>query len=132
MATPGFSAGLHCIFPWATSLKVPLHSGEGKSAFLQGAADEERPQAIYMRAPADPVSLQAVKEWSEASLLHKLSAPVYGQANAPRRWYVHVARTVRNLGWVPHTLDPCLWLFNQEIDGTTKDQSYWSPRSACG
>ena len=70
-----------------------------------------------MRAPADPVSLQAVEEWSEASLLYKLSAPVYGQANAPRRWYVHVARTLTGLGWVPHTLDPCLWLYRAEIDG---------------
>ena len=30
-------AGLHCILQWATSLKVPLHTGDCKSAFLQGA-----------------------------------------------------------------------------------------------
>ncbi|CAE7560935.1 GIP [Symbiodinium sp. CCMP2456] len=101
-------------------LKVPLFSGDCKSAFLQGAPDEERPQAIYMKAPCDPVSKQAVEEWSEASLLYKLSAPVYGQANAPRRWYIHVARTLTSLGWVAHTLDPCLWLYREEVDGVMK------------
>ena len=57
---------------------------------------------------------------NEASLLYKLSAPVYGQANAPQRWYVHVARTLTGLGWVPHTLDPCLWLYREEINGITQ------------
>ena len=113
-------SGLHCILQWATTLKVPLHSGDCKSAFLQGAADEERPEAIFMRAPNDPISLQAVTEWNNPSLLYKLSAPVYGQANAPRRWYVHVARTLTGLGWSPHTLDPCLWLYREEVDGLTQ------------
>ncbi|CAE7889819.1 RE1 [Symbiodinium microadriaticum] len=62
----------------------------------------------------------AVPEWSEANLLYKLSAPVYGQANAPRRWYVHVARTLTGLGWTAHTLDPCLWLLREECDGVLK------------
>ena len=113
-------AGLHCVLQWSTSLKVPLFSGDCKSAFLQGAADDERPQAIYMRAPGDPIGRQAVPEWSEANLLYKLSAPVYGQANAPRRWYVHVARTLTGLGWTAHTLDPCLWLLREECDGVLK------------
>ena len=76
-------AGLRCILQWATSLKIPLFSGDCKSAFLQGAADEERGQAIFMRAPSVPVSLQAVEKSSEKRLLYKLSTPVYGQATAP-------------------------------------------------
>ncbi|CAE7806594.1 RE1, partial [Symbiodinium necroappetens] len=62
----------------------------------------------------------AVEEWNDSSLLYKLSAPVYGQANAPRRWYVHVANTLGGLGWTAHTLDPCLWLYREEIDGVLK------------
>ena len=110
-------AGLQCILQWATSLRVPLWTGDCKSAFLQGTADTERPTAIFMRAPADPVSKQAVEEWNHSGLLYKLSAPVYGQANAPRRWYLHVHQVLSKLGWQPHSLDPCLWLRREIVDG---------------
>ena len=110
-------AGLHGILQWATSFGVPLWTGDCKSAFLQGAADTERPTSIFMRPPTDPVSKQAVSEWSRADLLYRLSAPVYGQANAPRRWYIHVHRTLTKLGWEPHSLDPCLWLRRESVDG---------------
>ncbi|CAE7781718.1 unnamed protein product [Symbiodinium sp. KB8] len=59
----------------------------------QGAADEERPEAIFMRAPNDPISLQAVTEW-----------------NNP---------TLTGLGWSPHTLDPCIGSL-QWLAGTTR------------
>ena len=110
-------AGLQCILQWATSLKVPLWTGDCKSAFLQGTAATERPTSIFMRPPSDPVSQRAVDEWSHRELLYKLSAPVYGQANAPRRWYLHVHQVLSKLGWETHTLDPCLWLKKEIIAG---------------
>ncbi|CAE7733615.1 GIP [Symbiodinium sp. CCMP2592] len=44
--------------------------------------------------------------------------PVYGQSNAPRRWYLHVADKLQALGWMRHTLDPCLWM-KLSPDGST-------------
>ena len=110
-------AGLQCILQWSTSLKIPLWTGDCKSAFLQGTADTERATSIFMRPPSDPVSRQAVEEWSHRELLYKLSAPVYGQANAPRRWYLHVHQVLTKLGWETHTLDPCLWLKKETMEG---------------
>ncbi|CAE7949087.1 TY5A, partial [Symbiodinium sp. KB8] len=72
--------------------------------------DNERPEPIFMRPPTDPVAIGAIPEWNSEQLLFKLSAPVYGQSNAPRRWYLHVADKLSGLGWVRHTLDPCLWM----------------------
>ncbi|CAE7201569.1 CCC1, partial [Symbiodinium sp. CCMP2592] len=73
--------------------------------------DTERPEQIFMRAPADPIALQANPEWRCKTLLYKLSAPVYGQSNAPRRWYDHFSKVMRKLGWTQHSLDPCLFLW---------------------
>ncbi|CAE7314402.1 unnamed protein product, partial [Symbiodinium sp. CCMP2592] len=84
-------AGFSAILQWATTHGVRLWNADCKSAFLQGKADTERPEPIFMKPPTDPVSQGAIDEWSSEYLLYKLSAPVYGQANAPRRWYLHVA-----------------------------------------
>ena len=70
-----------------------------------------------MRLPSDPVSRRAVDKWSHRALLYKLSAPVYGQANARRRWYLHVHQVLSKLGWETHTLHPCLWLKKEVIAG---------------
>ena len=70
---------------------------------------------IYMKPPADPVSRQAVPEWRDPDLVYQLTAPVYGQANAPRRWYLHVLRILTELQWERHSLDPCCFL--QRRDG---------------
>ena len=110
-------AGLMCILQWASSNKVDLWNGDCQSAFLQGAPDDERPTNIFMKPPSDPVSKQAVPEWLRPDLLYRLSAPVYGQANAPRRWYIHVRKVLTSLGWTAHTLDPCLFLFIEKVNG---------------
>ena len=116
--------GLACILQWAASNKVDLASGDCKSAFLQGTPDDERPEGIYMRAPADPVAKQAVAEWSHKDLLYKLTAPVYGQSNAPRRWFLYVLKTLTGLRWEQHSLDPCLFLMKEKVglDGDGKDK----------
>ena len=103
-------AGFACLLQWACSHKVKLWNGDCRSAFLQGKPDNERPEPIFMRPPTDPVAIGAIPEWNSEQLLFKLSAPVYGQSNAPRRWYLHVADKLSGLGWVRHTLDPCLWM----------------------
>ncbi|CAE6936300.1 GIP [Symbiodinium sp. CCMP2592] len=85
-----------------------IWNGDCQSAFLQGAPDDERPTSVFMRPPSDPVSKQAVPEWMDPSLLYKLQRPVYGQVNAPRRWYIHVRKVLYDLGWVTHSL-ACLF-----------------------
>ena len=104
----------HLILQWAASHQVKLHNADCKSAFLQGDPDVERPENIYMRPPQDPVAQEANPDWQDSRLLYRLTAPVYGQANAPRQWYEHVVRILQALGWVRHTLDPCLFLWKQD------------------
>ena len=105
----------HLILQWASSHHVLLWNGDCSSAFLQGEPDSERPESIFMKPPSDPIAVQAVPQWGDKLLLYKLSAPVYGQANAPRQWFEHVRRVLLELGWVHHSLDPCL--FMQRVNG---------------
>ena len=104
------------IIQWASGFNVKLWNGDCKSAFLQGEPDTERPVQIYMKPPQDPVALDSVAEWSHPLLLYALTAPVYGQANAPRRWFLHVLNT---MSWEQHSLDPCCFL---QLDGEGEDR----------
>ena len=72
------------VLQWACSNFVHLHNGDYKSVFLQGKKDTERPTSIFMRPPANSIVKQ-VQEWNDDNLVYELSAPVYGQADAPRR-----------------------------------------------
>ena len=112
--------GLMCILQWAASNRADLWNGDCKSAFLQGKPDTERPQQIYMRIPQDGISLAAVPEWAaDPSQLYILFAPVYGQANAPRQWFLHVLDVMTRLGWVQHSLDPCVFLYRNSKNEVT-------------
>ena len=99
------------ILQWAACHNVSLHNGDCKSAFLQGLPDDERPQAIYMKPPQDGISLEANPVWRLKKFVYRLSAPVYGQANAPRRWYLYVVRVLLKKHRRQHTLDPCCFLY---------------------
>ncbi|CAK8999613.1 Copia protein (Gag-int-pol protein) [Cleaved into: Copia VLP protein [Durusdinium trenchii] len=112
--------GLMCILQWACSHQVDIVNGDCKSAFLQGKPDHERPEKIYMRVPQDGVSREAVPEWAEEpDALYVLHAPVYGQANAPRQWFLHVLDVMVNkLKWVQRSLDPCIFL--KKVNGEVK------------
>ncbi|CAE7226683.1 unnamed protein product [Symbiodinium sp. CCMP2592] len=107
-------ASLHLLLQWAATFRVKLWNADAKSAFLQGDPDSERPEPIFMKPPGDPLALQAVPEWRVKTLLYKLSAPVYGQSNAPRQWYNHFSRVLRELSWESHSLDPCLFLYRHD------------------
>ena len=106
-------SSLILVVQWAALFKVSLFNADCKSAFLQGEPDDERPTCIYMRPPQDDIARQAVPEWQNPDLVYQLTAPVYGQANAPRRWFLHVLKVLTNLGWEQHTLDPCLLMQRQ-------------------
>ncbi len=102
------------IVQWAASNQVSIFNADCKSAFLQGLPDDERPTAIYMRPPQDGISLEVNPKWQSKRYVYKLTAPVYGQANAPRRWFLYVVQVLTGKHWAQHTLDPCCFL--QRVD----------------
>ena len=99
---PRVRVSLHLKMQWAASFSVPLWNADPKSAFLHGDPDSERPEPIFLRP------------WQGRTFLYKLSAPVYGQSNAPRPWFNHISRVLRTLQWEAHSLDPCLFLFRKQ------------------
>ena len=53
-----------------------------------------------------------------------LVKPVYGQLDAPRRWYLEAVRRLRGLGLRQHILDPCTFLvYEADHGGPTGDSS---------
>lgn len=107
--------GFMLILQWAASHQVSLYNADCKSAFLQGLPDTERPEPIYMRPPQDDLSLEMMPEWRIKNMVYMLTAPVYGQANAPRRWFMYVVDVVtKKRKWRQHTLDPCCFMFEYD------------------
>ena len=100
---------LMAVIQWAANYGLSLWNADASNAFLQGMPDDERPEHIYMKPPKDPISTAAVPEFA-LDVCYELWAPVYGQANAPRRWFMNVVRIMLSLGWIQHSLDPCLFL----------------------
>ena len=64
---------------------------------------------VLSKPPKDPISTAAVPELA-SDVCYELWALVYGQANAPRRWFMNVVTIMLALGWIQHSLDPCLFL----------------------
>ena len=100
--------GMMTILQWSASYGTTLYDADAKYAFLQGLPDDERPAEIYMTPPEDKISLKCIPDWN-LDILYKLIAPVYGAANAPRRWG-RFRGVVESMKWRVHSLDPCLFL----------------------
>eukprot|EP00435_Cladocopium_sp_Y103_P049983 s529_g15.t1 len=106
--------GLMTLLQWSACFQTTLWNADAKSAFLQGLPDDERPTKIYMKPPTDGISIQGIPEWND-DILYELIAPVYGAANAPRRWYGRFRSVAEGLRWRVHSLDPCLFLWIAEL-----------------
>ena len=86
-------------------------SADVSTAFLQGLPQERR---LWVRLPADALRILGGDE-NTRMFLYK---PVYGQLDAPKRWFLEATRRLRNLGWLAHPMDPCLWrLYEPPVDG---------------
>ena len=48
--------------------------------------------------------------------LMRLLKPIYGQADAPRQWFVVARRRLISIGYKPHALDQCLYLLHHGQD----------------
>ncbi|CAK0894981.1 unnamed protein product [Prorocentrum cordatum] len=83
-------------------------TGDAESAFLQGGAQSEREEAIYMIPPKDPI-VQAAGVFTAP--LYEVVGNLYGQSTAPYLWYKHVVTTFLALGSKLHSLDSALFLW---------------------
>ena len=99
-----------------------MSSGDCKAAFLQGVKFGDLPKGeglvkLYMSAPKDPISKEAVEEFLDPDgtpSLWELLGPVFGLADAPRRWFEDVRRrlleaTSDRWKWVQHSLDAAVF-----------------------
>ena len=90
-------------------------SADVSTAFLQGLPQERR---LWIQLPADALRLLGADQ-DTRMFLHK---PVYGQLDAPRRWFLEACRRLKGLSWEPHPLDPCFWRLYEKssCEGTLK------------
>ena len=78
------------------------------TAFLQG--DPQR-RELWAKLPKDACQLLNVP----AGSLMKLVKPIYGQADAPKAWYVVAKRRLESVGFMVHPLDGCMFrLFDEK------------------
>ena len=87
----------------STILGWKLWTSDIATAFLQGLPQERK---LWVKLPAECVQLLGAAE--DCRML--LVKPVYGQLDAPRRWYLEAVRRLKSLGLRQHLLDPCTFL----------------------
>ena len=75
------------------------------TAFLQGDPQE---RTLWARIRKDACQIIGVVPGT----LMKLIKPIYGQADAPRQWFIVARRRLESLGYKAHALDQCLYTFH--------------------
>ena len=91
--------GRSCLLSISSCLGWCGWSADVSTAFLQGLPQE---RLLWVKLPADALKILGGDE-NTRMLLHK---PVYGQLDAPKRWYLEASRRLRSLNWTPH---PVQW-----------------------
>ena len=77
--------------------------GDAQTAFLQGRQpDSERPHALYLKPPKDPLILQT-STWQAP--LYKVLGNIYGLPNAPYLWIEEIVKRLFSLGYIRHAFD---------------------------
>ena len=74
------------------------------TAFLQGDPQE---RVLWAKIPRDACNLIGVAPGT----LMELIKPIYGQADAPRQWFMVARRRLEGLGFRAHPLDQCLYTY---------------------
>ena len=97
----------------SATLKWPAWSSDVATAFLQGLPQERK---LWLKLPAEALRILG----ANADCRMFLRKPVYGQLDAPRRWYLEALRRLKRLEWTPHLLDPCLFML---FDDQTQQQA---------
>eukprot|EP00435_Cladocopium_sp_Y103_P060878 s209_g22.t1 len=78
------------------------------TAFLQGVPQSRK---LWVKLPADALAILGCSDPGVRMYLHK---PIYGQLDAPRRWFLEASRRLLNLGFRVHPLDPCTFLLYEQ------------------
>eukprot|EP00959_Pyramimonas_sp_CCMP1952_P104933 2193466-Pyramimonas_sp.AAC.1 len=73
------------------------------TAFLQGRPQERE---LYAKVPKDAAELMGI----EPNTLMKFIKPMYGQVDAPRRWWPRAVDDLKASGLKQLLLDPCRFL----------------------
>ena len=84
------------------------------TAFLQGLPQERR---LWVKLPPDALQIIGGDERTRMYLIK----PVYGQLDAPRRWWLEAVRRLKSLGWIQHELDPCFFMLYEETENVGED-----------
>ena len=88
-------------------------SADVATAFLQGLPQQRQ---LWLRLPNDCLHILGCGPETRMALIK----PVYGQLDAPRRWWQEATRRLTQEGWTPHDLDPCLFvLHHHHEDGSS-------------
>ena len=115
----------------STILRWQLWTSDIATAFLQGLPQERK---LWVKLPAECLRLLGADEDTQMLLVK----PVYGQLDAPRRWYLEAVRRLRGLGLRQHVLDPCTFLiYEADHGGPTgespdPDPSFLGAERLCG
>ena len=100
----------------STILRWQLWTSDIATAFLQGLPQERK---LWVKLPAECLRLLGADEDTRMLLVK----PVYGQLDAPRRWYLEAVRRLRGLGLRQHVLDPCTFLIYEADHGGPTGES---------
>ena len=100
-APVAFATTIRLLLALATMGSMSLRQFDIKSAFLY--ADLPKHEQVYMRTPP---GFGKKGYW----ILRK---SLYGLCQSPRLFNKHLDKTLRNLGWVSCTFDPCLYRHEQ-------------------
>ena len=115
----------------STILQWQLWTSDIATAFLQGLPQERK---LWVKLPAECLKLLDAEDDTRMLLVK----PVYGQLDAPRRWYLEAVRRLRALGLRQHILDPCTFLiYEADHGGPTgespdPDPSFLGSERLCG
>ena len=86
------------------SCQFPLSSFDIKTAFLRGKADEGNPLAME-----PPPELRKMLKLRDDEVCH-LVGNAYGRVDAPLLFYKELCKQLRQLGFEPHPLEPCVFV----------------------
>ena len=96
-----FATTIRLLLALAIMGNMKLRQFDIKSAFLY--ADLPENERVYMRTPPG---------YGKKGYWY-LSKSLYGLCQSPRLFNQHLDKTLRKLGWVPCTFDPCLYRHEQ-------------------
>ncbi|CAE7708982.1 GIP [Symbiodinium sp. CCMP2592] len=90
------------------SSRFELSSFDIKTAFLRGKADEQNPLAME-----PPKELRKELGMSDEEVC-QLLGNAYGRVDAPLLFYKELSKQLRELGFIQHPLEPCVFLLYTE------------------